>query len=327
MISIIIPAYNSENTIEKCLNAIFNTDYPRKKYEVIVIDDKSTDNTINIVQRYPCKLIKQKKNQGPAKARNVGAQLSKGDILFFIDSDIILKKNSLTEVKESFKDKNKKCLTGMYKKYPENKGIFPLYKSFLWYHELSNVDKDFVGVMNTACGAIKKEIFIDIKGFNTNYKGAECEDVEFSRRLTQKYRIYFNKNLKVGHYYPNLFGGLKKSFQTYLQWWPLFLKTKKFDSAMTSMKLGVGTATAGLSFILFGSAALFKTSIFFILGFIPFMVFIYSYFSFYYFIFKQNNKLLPILAVFISYVNSIVICTAIFLSMIKNGFKYIKKSN
>nr|AQS32444.1 hypothetical protein [uncultured archaeon] len=327
MISIIIPVYNAKKTISRCLESIYIQNYPRNLYEVIVIDDASTDNSANIVKTYPFKLIRLNKNIGPAAARNLGAKKSMGRILFFVDSDIILDKNSLIEIKKAFRDKNVKCLTGMYKKYPENKGIFPLYKSFLWYHEISNVKLDYVDTMNTACGAIRKNVFIGLKGFNQKYRGVECEDVEFSRRLAKKYKIFLNKKLKVGHYYPTFFKGLKKSFKTYLQWWPLFLKTKKFESAMTSKKLGVGTAFAGLSFILLGLSYFFGRNIFFILGVISFIIFISSYSSFYYFIFKQNKKILSILAIFISYINSIVICAAIFLSTIKNGFRYIKKNN
>jgi len=322
MISIIIPVHNSEKTIGKCLESIFNQNYPKENYELIVVDDHSTDDSTKIISKYPCKLIRLSKNNGPANARNIGAKNSKGDILFFIDSDIILEKNSLSEIKKTFEDKNIKCITGMYKKYPENKGIFPLYKSFLWYHEMSNVKEEYVGVMNTACGAVKRDVFYELKGFNTKYKNSECEDVEFSRRLTDKYKIYLNKNLKVGHHYPTLIKGLKKSFKTYLQWWPLFLKRKKLDSAMTSKKLGMGTASAGFSFIFFFIALLSLKELFLILGLIFFIIFIYSYSSFYYFIHKQNKNALAFMAIFISYLNSLVICAAIFLSSIKNGLKY-----
>jgi len=322
MISMILPAYNSEKTIGKCLESVFNQNYPKKNYEVVVIDDYSTDNTAKIISKYPCKLIKLNKHNGPANARNIGAKNAKGNIFFFIDSDTVLEKNSLSEIKKSFNDKNIKCITGMYKKYPENKGIFPLYKSFLWYHEMSNVKEEYVSVMNTACGAVKREVFLELKGFNTKYKDSGCEDVEFSRRLSNKYKIYLNKNLKVGHHYPTLIKGLKKSFKTYIHWWPLFLKRKKLDSAMTSKKLGIGTASAGLSFIFFIIALFFITKLFLILGTIFSIIFIYSYSAFYHFILKQNKSELAFMAIFISYLNSLVICAAIFLSSIKNGLKH-----
>ena len=80
-ISIIIPVYNSSLTLNECLGAIFNSSF--KNFEVIIVSDNSPDNSVMIAKKYQCKIIELPKNQGPAFARNSGAQAAAGDILFF----------------------------------------------------------------------------------------------------------------------------------------------------------------------------------------------------------------------------------------------------
>src|SRR3989338_969277 len=99
-ISIIIPIYNSSSTLDTCLSSIFNSIF--KDFEVIAINDASTDNSLEIAKRYPCKIIDLKENKGPAHARNVGIKESKGDIIFFLDADTEIENNSLYTLHDSF---------------------------------------------------------------------------------------------------------------------------------------------------------------------------------------------------------------------------------
>lgn len=92
MVSIVIPAYNSEKTIERCLESVINQTY--RDIEVIVVDDGSTDRTYEIVYKYGVldKRIKiiQQKNQGVSAARNIGIENAYGEYLSFVDSDDIV---------------------------------------------------------------------------------------------------------------------------------------------------------------------------------------------------------------------------------------------
>ena len=85
--SIIVPAYNVEKYIEKCIDSILNQSY--KNYEVIVINDGSTDNTLNILnKKYKDKVkIYSKENGGLSSARNYGVLKSSSKYILFVDSD------------------------------------------------------------------------------------------------------------------------------------------------------------------------------------------------------------------------------------------------
>ncbi len=86
-VSIIVPAYNAEKTIEKCLDSLFNQTL--KELEIIVINDCSKDNTLKILKKYKnkIKLIDNKKNLGPAGSRNKGLDVAQGKYIGFVDAD------------------------------------------------------------------------------------------------------------------------------------------------------------------------------------------------------------------------------------------------
>ena len=98
-LSVIIPTYNGEKYIKECLNSLVNQTIGIENLEIIIIDDKSTDNTIKIIEeyknKYPSfKILKQDKNQGPGAARNRGIKEAKGEYITFLDCDDFISKNT-----------------------------------------------------------------------------------------------------------------------------------------------------------------------------------------------------------------------------------------
>lgn len=98
MFSIIIPVYNSEKYIVKCLESILKQNY--NNYEIIVVDDGSTDNSINLIKKINSNKIKilSKKNGGLSSARNYGVKYANNDYIWFIDSDDYIEPNSLKKL-------------------------------------------------------------------------------------------------------------------------------------------------------------------------------------------------------------------------------------
>lgn len=113
-ISVIIPTYNSERTIEKCLISILSQTYPH--FEVLIVDGGSRDRTISICKKYSVKIIESKQNiVGLGLARQIGVEESTGDICAFIDSDVILpSKTWLSQMETHFYDKTPRAIAGVF---------------------------------------------------------------------------------------------------------------------------------------------------------------------------------------------------------------------
>ena len=108
LISVIIPAFNSENWISDSIHSCFNQGYGVDELEVVVIDDGSTDQTIKLInslsKKYPIHLIQNKKNQGPAISRNIGINNSTSEFISFLDSDDKMLKDKLKTQKKILDD-------------------------------------------------------------------------------------------------------------------------------------------------------------------------------------------------------------------------------
>lgn len=105
-ISVIIPTYNEEKNIKNCLDSITAQGY--KSYEIIIVDQSSTDNTIKIAKEYGCKTIIRPKPQfysPPSISRNIGASKARGEILYHVDCDMMLEKGLLVEIEKLIAEK------------------------------------------------------------------------------------------------------------------------------------------------------------------------------------------------------------------------------
>jgi glycosyltransferase involved in cell wall biosynthesis len=162
LISIIIPTYNSETTISKCLAAIFaESDL---KYEVFVSDDGSTDKTKDLAKSWPITLLEKSKNSGPSSARNIAAQKANGDILLFLDSDIVLNGSSLKDVCRFFESNPEVgAVTGVIE-FEDNFLDWNLgvYKNFYMNFILENSchDKDVGFLYGGLCAIRKKDFYL-----------------------------------------------------------------------------------------------------------------------------------------------------------------------
>ncbi|MCX7766439.1 MAG: glycosyltransferase, partial [Candidatus Sumerlaeia bacterium] len=86
-VSVIVPVFNEEKNIGSCIESLLNQDYPRERYEIIIVDNNSTDHTREIISRYPVTLLVEDKIRGSYAARNKGIEYAKGEILAFTDGD------------------------------------------------------------------------------------------------------------------------------------------------------------------------------------------------------------------------------------------------
>jgi len=88
-ISVVVPVYNGEATIRTCVEALLGLDYPSDRFEVIVVDNKSTDGTRRLVEGYPVTLLQEAAVQSSYAARNLGITRASGDVIAFTDADCV----------------------------------------------------------------------------------------------------------------------------------------------------------------------------------------------------------------------------------------------
>ncbi len=86
-VTIIIPLYNDKDRISNCIAALVKQSYPSERYEIIVVDNNSTDNSVAVVEKYPVKILYEKDIQSSYAARNRGIKAALGEIIAFTDSD------------------------------------------------------------------------------------------------------------------------------------------------------------------------------------------------------------------------------------------------
>ena len=250
MISIVIPTYNASGFMPGLLDSIFKQVVD--DMEVIIVDDCSTDNTVEIAGRYPVRIIRMEKNGGPAKARNRGVEAAQGDIIFFLDSDVIVMDGAIKEVEDYFKnDPSAQCVIGISATEPLNKGFVPKYMAMFEYIHLVGTQDSKVSVFAPRCGAIKKELFLKVGGYDESYIGADVEDFELARRINKTESIFLNPKMIVRHQFANFRTALKIYFRRTVMWVHLFFREKKLDNAgPTSPANGIAAICAFFSFLL-----------------------------------------------------------------------------
>lgn len=256
-LSIVIPAYNSEKTIVPLLVSLVRSkkvDFGQ--IEIVVVDDCSQDKTVEkIIQAidswafFPqIKIIKLKKNQGPAAARNIGVKYAKGKVVLFLDSDVLVYRNTLYEVLKSFEnDLDLYALTGVWDKKQRSKKFFPKFKALRdWSYWINERDpKNYYYLFSTRVAAIRRDLFLRLGGFDTRYRYALIEDIELTYRIAKRYAVVFNPKVIVRHEFENFWPVAKKYFWRSFYWSKIYRERRKFDPVATTGKEALTTISAG----------------------------------------------------------------------------------
>jgi glycosyltransferase involved in cell wall biosynthesis len=188
-ISIIIPVYNEEEFLKHCLAAVFELNYPKDKYEVIVVDNGSCDNTQSIAKSFNVKLLSLPSLTISA-VRNFGAKNSAGELLAFLDADCVPTKDWLNFAAKTVLENN--CATGAPYEVPKSAGWI----SNAWFcNQASGLNE--IKSINGGNLIIPKTIFHSVNGFDEKLKTGE--DAELCARIAKNHKVLANGELKVYH--------------------------------------------------------------------------------------------------------------------------------
>ncbi len=196
MISIIVPAYNSEATLDVCLRSIFASDYT--DFEVIVVDDHSSDHSRAVARSMPCTLIERPLNGGAAAARNTGAAAAQGEILFFVDADVAIQPRAIRRVMTILGERPQvAAMFGSYEEQTLGQDFFSQYKNLI-HHFTHQTSSPEAKTFASGFGAVRRHAFEALGGFDPQWRF--LEDIEFGYRMHQAgYHVMLDRDLQGMH--------------------------------------------------------------------------------------------------------------------------------
>jgi GT2 family glycosyltransferase len=199
-VSIIIPAYNAQDTIGAALEALFHQTYSGR-IEIIVIDDGSHDGTADRARIFPNVRYFRQENTGPAGARNHGARVASGEILLFTDADCRPEKDWIEKMVAGFDSEDIGVVAGSYGiANPGSLLARIIYAEIIFRHK--KLMPEFPRAFGSYNVAIRRQVFKSSGGFDESYRNASGEDNDLSYKvLRQGQRIRFLKDARVDHFH------------------------------------------------------------------------------------------------------------------------------
>lgn len=197
-ISVVVPVHNAEATLAGTLDALLAC--AGADFEVIVVDDGSTDRSLDIARRYACRIERMPENRGPAAARNRGAAAARGAVLFFTDADVLVLPDTLAKVADVLAaNPGVAAVIGSYTIATPSADFVSSFKNLV-HHFTHQTSRPEAATFWAACGAVRREAFAAVGGFDERYRRASVEDIELGYRLRGAgYRILLDPTIQVVH--------------------------------------------------------------------------------------------------------------------------------
>jgi GT2 family glycosyltransferase len=195
-ISIVVPVYNDPQGLQECVSALASACGPDT--EIVVVDDASTDATPSVAARMGVRVLRLAENRGPSAARNHGALHVQGDVLFFVDADVVIAPDAFRRVGEVLTQHPEiSAVFGSYDARPRAGGLVSQYRNLL-HHFVHQTGSAEASTFWAGCGAIRRAAFEAVGGFDETRRF--LEDIELGYRLREAgYRIRLDKVLQGTH--------------------------------------------------------------------------------------------------------------------------------
>lgn len=215
-VSIIIPVYNGAQTIGECLNSLVRLNYPYEAYEVIVVENGSTDNTTQIVQQYPVRLL-HSQQRGPAAARNMGIGQSKAEVIVFTDADCIAHPDWLLELVKPYQKSEIGGVAGEIQAYrhPDRNFIEQFSDDFSPLKNFISGEHEFLPHLYTANASYRRELLLQVGGFNPGLFTGEDVDLSWRIQLQTSSKIDYAPQAVIEHRHRATRKGLARQYRQY----------------------------------------------------------------------------------------------------------------
>jgi len=206
-ISVIVPVYNGEATIRTCVEALLGLDYPRDRFEVIIVDNKSIDGTRRLVEGYAVTLLQEAAVQSSYAARNLGIAHAGGDILAFTDADCVPERGWLRAIVAAIEPSDVGGVAGAIEAFRADSAV-ERYQARRAIRADRAYNHKVLPFAQTANAAYKREVFEKIGLFDPTliYGG----DLDFSWRMQSAagLRLVYEALAFVWHRHRTTYKGL-----------------------------------------------------------------------------------------------------------------------
>ncbi len=200
--SVIVPVYQGARVLPRCLAALRASQMPEGSWELIVVDDASTDATALIAAEFADAVVRlPDRPRGPAYARNRGVEVARGDIVVFVDADVCVHVDTLRRFTSVFThEPDVSAVFGAYDTAPEAPQIVSQYRNLLHHYvhwQSAGEAETFWG----GCGAIRRQVFMEAGRYDEwSYPRPQIEDVELGHRVRALgHRILLRPEIQCTH--------------------------------------------------------------------------------------------------------------------------------
>ena len=248
-IAVIVPVYNGGAKFRASLDSIRRTEPPPD--ELIVVGDGDTDGSSQYAEAAGISVHRFPTPGGPGRSRNLGASSAKSDILFFVDADVTVPEDVIRRVKEIFAQHTEiAAIIGSYDDEPREPNFLSQYRNLL-HHYVHQNGREEASTFWGACGAIRRDVFLTMGGFDETYIKPSIEDIELGYRLKKAgHTIRLCKSLQVKHWKRWTVASMVQAdfFQRALPWTQLIHRSRGF---VNDLNIGMsGRASVMLMFAL-----------------------------------------------------------------------------